>query len=526
MDPYKTQFQTDILSGRATIKATGDYFKETGRSYKNYLQENWYRKAPGTGLYVSRLGFGTYRANKDIRAHFNALREALLSGTNVIDTAANFNEGASETLVGGVLRELIQAGRISREQVVVLSKAGFIQGKRLQSMKNTPDAYPEVVELNPSLRHCIHPDFIRDELSLSRRRMGLETVDVYLLHNPEIYLEHALARGVPSFEAREIFDDRLKRAFATLEELRLAGKIASFGVSSNNLAHNADEYTAVRLEQILTFAPPGFRVLQFPGNLLESDFRFNQGASGGALPTQATRAGIWCLSNRPLNARYQDQSLLRLARMVSPPPDEGAGVAAELNRLISELDELEARIIEFFRSNHFLFDRRTPAFAGVIKRYRDTFIGKEHLRDSLPEITRLIQKTVNQLFLLADTKPKHYVMENYSRLCNSILLTWERYADYLQHQQLGPLEEGLEKSHPALAGRPLAIQALLFLLSSRVPTTVLVGMRQIEYVRQLRKVYELDPPEETAAFQIFSGAADIVDELKTPNEPLQQFHRY
>lgn len=43
------------------------------------------------GRQVSRLGFGAFRVNNE--THAEALRKALVSGVNVIDTAANFESG-------------------------------------------------------------------------------------------------------------------------------------------------------------------------------------------------------------------------------------------------------------------------------------------------------------------------------------------------------------------------------------------------------------------------------------------------
>jgi aryl-alcohol dehydrogenase-like predicted oxidoreductase len=43
------------------------------------------------GQQVSRLGFGAFRVNNE--THGEALRKALVSGVNVIDTAANFESG-------------------------------------------------------------------------------------------------------------------------------------------------------------------------------------------------------------------------------------------------------------------------------------------------------------------------------------------------------------------------------------------------------------------------------------------------
>lgn len=47
---------------------------------------------PKLGRKVSRIGFGAYRAHKD-HPHGEALRQSIESGVNIIDTAANFENG-------------------------------------------------------------------------------------------------------------------------------------------------------------------------------------------------------------------------------------------------------------------------------------------------------------------------------------------------------------------------------------------------------------------------------------------------
>lgn len=64
------------------------------------------------------------------RANVDALREAILTGVNVIDTAANYSDGSSEQMVGDVIRQLVEAKRIERNQVAVVTKIGYIQGRK------------------------------------------------------------------------------------------------------------------------------------------------------------------------------------------------------------------------------------------------------------------------------------------------------------------------------------------------------------------------------------------------------------
>ena len=58
--------------------------------------------------------------------------------------------------------------------------------------------------------HSMDPDFLADQIDRSRANLGVDTIDVFYLHNPETQL---------GFLTRDEFDARLRRAFARLEQL-------------------------------------------------------------------------------------------------------------------------------------------------------------------------------------------------------------------------------------------------------------------------------------------------------------------
>src|SRR5262245_44794455 len=81
-----------------------------------------------TGFVVSPVGFGGYRVMDRNAEHRRALKLALESGCNLIDTSTNYTNGASERLIGEVLRELTG---VKREEIVVVTKIGYVQGDNL-----------------------------------------------------------------------------------------------------------------------------------------------------------------------------------------------------------------------------------------------------------------------------------------------------------------------------------------------------------------------------------------------------------
>ena len=98
--------------------------------------------------------------------------------------------------IGAALRQL------QRDEIVVCTKAGFL----------TPGAVPAFLKPEHVVgkMHSMDPDFLADQIDRSRANLGVDTIDVFYLHNPETQL---------GFLTREEFDERLRRAFARLEQL-------------------------------------------------------------------------------------------------------------------------------------------------------------------------------------------------------------------------------------------------------------------------------------------------------------------
>jgi aryl-alcohol dehydrogenase-like predicted oxidoreductase len=263
-----------------------------------------------TGRRVSPVGFGCYRVDDRVKDHEGALLFALESGVNLIDTSTNYADGHSETLVGKVLARLDEA---RRREVVVVTKAGYIQGgnlTRAAARERDGCAYTEVVKLSRDLWHAISPDFLRDQLGLSLSRLAQPRVDVLLLHNPEYFLESAHRRGVPLDEARGEFYARAKRAFEALEEERAARRIVAYGVSSNTFVVPRERPDAVDLTRLLASAGEGFMVVQLPMNPLETGALEKHHTQDGKSVLdvakeagRSSRAG-WCASpRRPFPSR-------------------------------------------------------------------------------------------------------------------------------------------------------------------------------------------------------------------------------
>jgi aryl-alcohol dehydrogenase-like predicted oxidoreductase len=343
------------LDGRATVEGTARYAarivnvpRPEGR------REHGFTRFGRTGLTGSRLGFGGYRVDGTEPEYGAALRAALVSGVNVIDTSTNYMDGESERLVGSVLGSLVATQALARDEVIVVSKIGYVQGHNLKEADARERAgrpYPEMVKYGEGIWHCIHPEFLADQLDASLDRLSLAALDVCLLHNPEYMLSEALQRGETSLvELRQRFYDRIERAFAYLERQVAAGRIGWYGVSSNNVGRDAQDPEGTSLLDLVSAATRAaascgmsqhhFAVLQCPMNLFEHEVwsRPNTGSNHEKTVLDlAQQEDLAVLVNRPLNAMPSSRSgMLRLAD-VSLEGEAGDGEQAL--RAVVDLEE-------------------------------------------------------------------------------------------------------------------------------------------------------------------------------------------
>jgi aryl-alcohol dehydrogenase-like predicted oxidoreductase len=229
---------------QATAEATARY----AAGHTEFRDRGFFRTV--RGLQVSSLGIGTYLGGADEatdRAYMDALIAAGEGGINFFDCAINYRHQRSERSIGAALRHL------EREQIVVCTKAGFL----------TPGAVPD--SLPPAdvvgRMHSMAPDFLEDQIARSRANMGVDTIDVFYLHNPETQL---------GFRTREQFEAGIRRAFARLEALVDRGWIGWYGAATWEGLRQKEGLNLRRLAAIANEeggTGHHFRFIQLPFNL-------------------------------------------------------------------------------------------------------------------------------------------------------------------------------------------------------------------------------------------------------------------
>jgi D-threo-aldose 1-dehydrogenase len=163
------------------------------------------------GAKVSQLGLGTAQ----LGGLYSSVSEsdgqelidtAITSGITYFDTAPHYGKGVSERRLGGYLSQY------PRDSWVLSSKVGRLlvpTGKENDSF--FLDADNSVERLNDYSEYGIRKSF-EDSL----KRLGLESIDIVYIHDPDDFPEEAI-----------------KYSYPALEKLRTEGLIKSIGIGMN-----------------------------------------------------------------------------------------------------------------------------------------------------------------------------------------------------------------------------------------------------------------------------------------------------
>jgi pyridoxine 4-dehydrogenase len=147
------------------------------------------------GRKVHRLGFGAMRLTgkgiwgepEDRAECVRVLRRAVELGVDLIDTADSYGPYVSEEIIREALHPY-------PEELLIATKAGLV--------RHGPDEWVAVGR----------PEYLRQEVEMSLRRLGLERIDLFQLHR--------IDRKVP-----------LEDQIGVLTKLQEEGKIAAIGLS-------------------------------------------------------------------------------------------------------------------------------------------------------------------------------------------------------------------------------------------------------------------------------------------------------
>jgi len=175
-----------------------------------------------TGLQVSPVCFGTWQLSPRFwgvqpeEELIAAMRAAFDNGINFYDTAEAYGDGLAETVLGKFIKT------VPREQVVITTKV-------FNHFNEDGSRYPDLSR-----------DYVMRRCELSLRRLGVETIDIYLLHFYD--------QLTPLAEITE-----------TLETLKRQGKIRHYGASN----FTTEQFRAIRKFGAYNVMQPPYSLIDF-----------------------------------------------------------------------------------------------------------------------------------------------------------------------------------------------------------------------------------------------------------------------
>lgn len=151
-----------------------------------------------SGLSVSPIAVGTWQlsprfwGDQSKEDAIGAMRLAFEKGINFFDTAEAYGDGYAETVLG----EAIQG--LPRDELVIVTKV-------FNHFNPDGSRYPD-----------LSPEYVRERCEVSLKRMGIETIDLYLLH---------------MWDSLTPLEDIAQ----TMISLREQGKVRAIGVSNHSV---------------------------------------------------------------------------------------------------------------------------------------------------------------------------------------------------------------------------------------------------------------------------------------------------
>ncbi len=224
---------------------------------------------------MANFAFGTQKISQHNLLHIQALKEAITSGVELIDTSLEYLDGSALRAINIAFRELDDN---YKDRVKIVAKFSF---------KEDGD--------------------IAKNLEATLKELEVDKIDCFMLHNLEYYLLDAIDKEIPKDDRLDGMNKIVYKVFLELEEEVKNGKFNSYGISSENFSLNHALEQFLPYEDLLDLASMAakdagnnkhsFSTIEFPLNIVERD--------GLRCASWAKENGLRVLTSRPLNAIYK-----------------------------------------------------------------------------------------------------------------------------------------------------------------------------------------------------------------------------
>jgi aryl-alcohol dehydrogenase-like predicted oxidoreductase len=258
-----------MIEGYATTEGTINFIKtHNGVNQKNFRKIH--------GLSLSNVGVGTYLGNIDDATDDlvkTAVKNSILAGINVIDTAINYRSQKAERSVGQAILELIQDGKLNRNEIFVSTKNGYVTNdgdvkEDFWQYVNNEYVTKGVIQANDitSGYHCMTIPYLEDQLERSRKNLGLDCIDLMYIHNA--------VEGQIKDTDKDQFMKNLRSCFEFYETKRKEEKIRFYGMATWECFRvTKDNPQFLEFSDVMSLAGEvggpdhGFRFIQLPYNM-------------------------------------------------------------------------------------------------------------------------------------------------------------------------------------------------------------------------------------------------------------------
>lgn len=299
------------IKGFASSEGTKKFRDNAIKKGKSYLHFKEF-----DDLILSSIGMGTYLGDlskeDDIDIE-NALYESVKShAINVIDSAINYRAMKSEKSIGRSITRLVNDGIISRDEIFVGTKNGYITNDGDYPMLDVWEYIQRMyistgiikAEDISSGYNVLNPAYIEKCIERSRFNLNLDTLDLVYIHNAFESWHQDVSKNK--------FFDMLSKVFEVYEKFRSKNKIRYYGMATWTCFRVGEENKEyLSLDEVYNIAKSiggvdhGFRFIQIPYNLAYSEALFLKNQNVGnekklTILEAAKRLKIGVFSSVPL----------------------------------------------------------------------------------------------------------------------------------------------------------------------------------------------------------------------------------
>lgn len=299
------------IKGFASSEGTKKFRDNAIKKGKSYLHFKEF-----DDLILSSIGMGTYLGDlskeDDIDIE-NALYESVKShAINVIDSAINYRAMKSEKSIGRSITRLVNDGIVSRDEIFVSTKNGYITNDGDYPMLDVWEYIQRMyistgiikAEDISSGYNVLNPAYIEKCIERSRFNLKLDTLDLVYIHNAFESWNQDVSKNK--------FFDMLSKVFEVYEKFRSKNKIRYYGMATWTCFRVGEENKEyLSLDEVYNIAKSiggvdhGFRFIQLPYNLAYSEALFLKNQNVGnekklTILEAAKRLKIGVFSSVPL----------------------------------------------------------------------------------------------------------------------------------------------------------------------------------------------------------------------------------